>query len=72
MSFLTGQDRTPKFAGLVLQDWTEIWTYIVKHSTFQVQVINTHKIKSLDTNLMSKNINWYIFENKQKEILEKK
>ena len=23
MSFLTGQDRTPKFAGQVLPDWTE-------------------------------------------------
>ena len=46
MSFLT---RTPKFVGLDL-----IPTYIFEHFDYQVQVINCHKIRSLNTNLVLK------------------
>ena len=55
MSFLTGQDQTHKFAGQVLPDRTEgeaglIFFHIL---TYQVDVIDSHKIRSLDTNLVS-------------------
>ena len=53
MSFLTGQDRTPKFAGQVLPNQTEsglIFLNILP--TYQVLIINSHKIRPLDTNLM--------------------
>ena len=52
MSFLTGQDRTPKFAGQVLPDRTESGL-IFKHFNYHVWAINSHMIRSLDT-LVSK------------------
>ena len=58
MSFLTGQDRTPKFAGQVLPDRScrtglkpDLY---FQHFTYQVWVNNSHKIRSLDTSLVSK------------------
>ena len=33
-------------------DW--IWTYISKHVTYHVQIINFYKIRFIDTNLVSK------------------
>ena len=51
MSFLTGQNRTPKFSGQVLPDRTE---FELKNFTYQVWLINFHRIRSLDENLMSK------------------
>ena len=59
----TGPDTQICKTGPAGPDW--IRTYIFKHSTYQVWVINSHKIRSLDTNLVSK-------LNKQKEILKKK
>ena len=64
MSFLIRQDGTPKFARQVLPDQTESGLMSYVHFIYQVQVINSHKIRSLDTNLGSK-------ANKQK-YLEKK
>ena len=60
MSFLTGQDRTPKFAG---PDSIHF-----KHFKLQVWVIKSHMIRSKDTNLVSKNLNWVVFEKKQKNL----
>ena len=58
MSFLTRQDRTPKFAG---PDW--IWTYIFKHFAYQVRVINSHKIRSLDlvSKVKEEKKSWFFF-----------
>ena len=64
MSFLTGQDRTPKFAGQVLPDQTESR---LKHFIHQVWVINSLRIRSLDTNLVSTALLDQI--NKQNKIL---
>ena len=75
MSFLTEQDRTPKFAGQVLLDQTKSGLiYIFKHFTYQVRVINSLKIRFMETNLVSKVLNWDVFENstdKQKTIERK-
>ena len=38
MSFLTGQDRTPKFAGQVLPDRTESGLLFLKHFTGAVVI----------------------------------
>ena len=54
-SFPTGQDQTPKFAGQVLPNRTEsglIFSNMLP--AYQVQIINFHKIRSLDTILVSK------------------
>ena len=53
MSFLTGQDRTPQFAGQVLPDQTEYGLLFPKNFICQAG-ISSHKISSLDTNLVSK------------------
>ena len=55
MSFLTGQDWTPKFAGQVLPDRTES-RLIFLNTLFTMPVgdINSHKIESLETNLLPK------------------
>ena len=45
MSFLTGQDRTPKFAGQVLPDWTEsglIFLNILP-TKFRLSILIRHK-----------------------------
>merc|ERR1712051_320914 len=47
MSFLTGQDWTPKFAGQVLPDRTESGLLYLKHFTCQATDISTYKISSL-------------------------
>ena len=52
MSFLTGQDRTLKFAGQVLPDQTESGLLFRKHFTCQAGDISSHKISFLDTNLV--------------------
>ena len=44
MSFLTGQDRTPKFAGQVLPDRTESGLLFLKHFTGD---ISSHKISGV-------------------------
>ena len=49
MSFLTRQDRTPKFAGQVLPNWTESRLIFLS-----ILPANSHKIRRLDTNLVSK------------------
>jgi hypothetical protein len=49
MSFLTGQDRTPKFAGQVLPDRTESGPAFLN-----ILPANSHKIRSLDIDLVSK------------------
>ena len=55
MSFLTGHWTGPYAqicrTGPAGPDW--IRTYTFKHSSYQVRVINSHKIRSLDTNLVS-------------------
>ena len=60
MSFLNGLDRTPIFAG---PDW--IRTYIFKHFTYQVQVIDSHKTQIWCQMILDQ-------INKQKKILKKK
>ena len=53
--------------------WGAFWvirTYIFKHFTFQVRVINSHKTRSLDTNLVKKVLTWDVCINKN--ISEKK
>ena len=71
MSFLTGQDQTPKFAGKVLPDRTEselrFLTFYLTRMGYQFSYD-----KDPGKNLVSKNINWDIFENKQKKNFEKK
>ena len=52
MSFLTGQGRTPKFARQVLPDRTESRLVSFKHFSCQAGDISSHKISSLDTNLV--------------------
>ena len=48
-------DRTPKFAGHVLLDRTESRLISIKISpTYQVQIITSHKIKTLNTTMVSK------------------
>jgi hypothetical protein len=54
MSFQTGQDRTPKFAGQVLLDRTKSGLIFFKHFIGQAGDINSHKISSLYTNLVYK------------------
>ena len=54
MSLLTGQDRTHIFARQVLPDRTESGLIFFNILTYYVQVINSQKIRSLDTNLVSK------------------
>ena len=55
MSFLTGQDRTHKVAGQVLPDWTESGLILLNIlPMYQVQIINSHKIRFLDIYLESK------------------
>jgi hypothetical protein len=63
MSFMTGQDRTPKFAGQVLPDRTESGLIFLTSLGYQL----SYDI-SMDTNLVSKNLNWDVF----KKILKKK
>ena len=48
-----GPDTQICWTGPARPDW--IQTSIFKHFTYDVGVINSHKIKSLDTNLVSKN-----------------
>ena len=48
----TGRDTQICRTGPARPDW--IRTYIFKHSTCQVQFINSQMIRSLDTNLVSK------------------
>ena len=52
MSFLTGQDRTTKFAGQVLQDQTESGLQFLKHFTCLAGDISSNKIRSLYINLV--------------------
>ena len=54
ISFLTRQDRTPKFSGQVLPDRTESGLLFPKHFTCQAGDISFHKISFLDTNLLEK------------------
>ena len=49
------QDRSSRL------DWI-IRTYFFKHFTYQVQVINSHKMRSLDKNLVSKVLNSFLKE----------
>ena len=60
----TGPDTQICQKGPAAQDW--IRTYIFIHFTYQVRVINSHKIRSLDTNLVSK------VNNNNNKILKKK
>ena len=55
--------RTTKFAVQVLPE--RIRTYNFTYFTYQVGVINFHKIRILDTNLVSKVQNWDMFENSE-------
>ena len=57
MSFLTGQDPTPKFAGQVLPDWTKsrLTSLNILHSNYELS------IRSVDTNLVSNVLNQDVF-----------
>ena len=48
----TGPDTQICWTGPAGPDW--IQTYILRHFTYQLRVINSHKIRSLNTNLVSK------------------
>ena len=52
ISFLTGQNWTPKFTGQVLPDQIESGLLFLKHLTWQAVDISYHKISSLYTNLV--------------------
>ena len=60
--YRTGPDDQICRTGLAWPDC--IRTYIFKHFTYQVRIINSHKIRSLGTNLVST-------VNKQKKVLKK-
>ena len=48
----TGPDTQIYWTGPAQPDW--IRTYVFKHFTYQERVINSHQIRSMDTNLVSK------------------
>jgi hypothetical protein len=64
MSFLTGQDRTPKFAGQVLPDQTEsgliFLTFYLTSIGYQFSVYD--KVPGYKFGI--KNQNWDVFEKK--------
>ena len=55
----TGPDTQICRTGPAGPDW--IRTYIFKHFTYQVWVIDSLKIRSVDTNLVSKVLNWDVW-----------
>jgi hypothetical protein len=69
MSFLTGQNRTPKFAGHVLPDRTESGLiFLTFYLTSMGYQFSYDKVPG--TNLVSKNLSWDVFKNKQKTTLK--
>jgi hypothetical protein len=66
MSFLAGQDRTPKFAGQVLPDRTESGLiFLTFYLTSMGYQFSYDKIPGFK--FVIKNLNWDVFENKQKK-----
>ena len=66
MSFLTGQDGTPKFAGQVLPDRTESGLiFLTIYLTSMGYQFSYDKVPGYKFGI--KNLNWDVFENKQKK-----
>jgi hypothetical protein len=68
MSSLIGQDWTPKFAGQVQPERTESGLIFLTFYLTNIGNINPHTIRFLDTDLVSKNLNWEVFENNKKDL----
>jgi hypothetical protein len=66
MSFLTGQDRTPKFAGQVLPDRTESGLiFLTFYLTSMGYQFTYDKVPGYKFGI--KNLNWDVFKNQQKK-----